>query len=103
MFANAGDHANAMCELYRATRPSLAQLETAGAAAVTNRSRSFAIVRSASIVLMSSECLRRFSAPRQLLLTSGSSRCHAERKGRLPVRSDSYASSASNACFTPRT
>ncbi len=28
MFRNAGDHANAMCELYRATRPSVAQLET---------------------------------------------------------------------------
>ncbi len=27
MFTNAGDHANAMCELYRATRPSAAQLE----------------------------------------------------------------------------
>lgn len=28
MFRNAGDHANALCELYRATRPSVAQLET---------------------------------------------------------------------------
>ncbi len=28
MFTNAGDHANAMCELYRTTRPSAAQLET---------------------------------------------------------------------------
>ena len=28
MFTNAGDHANAMCELYRTTRPSTAQLET---------------------------------------------------------------------------
>jgi len=28
MFGNAGDHANAMCQLYRATRPSVAQLET---------------------------------------------------------------------------
>ncbi len=28
MFTNAGDHANAMCELYRTTRPSVAQLET---------------------------------------------------------------------------
>jgi len=28
MFTNADDHANAMCELYRATRPSAAQLET---------------------------------------------------------------------------
>ncbi len=28
MFRNAGDHANAMCELFRATRPSAAQLET---------------------------------------------------------------------------
>jgi hypothetical protein len=28
MFTNTGDHANAMCELYRATRPSPAQLET---------------------------------------------------------------------------
>lgn len=27
MFTNAGDHANAMCELYGATRPSPAQLE----------------------------------------------------------------------------
>jgi hypothetical protein len=27
MFKNAADHANAMCELYRATRPSAAQLE----------------------------------------------------------------------------
>ncbi len=27
MFTNAGDHANAMCELYRTTRPSAAQLE----------------------------------------------------------------------------
>jgi len=27
MFTNAGDHANAMCELYRATRPGAAQLE----------------------------------------------------------------------------
>jgi len=28
MFTNGGDHANATCELYRATRPSAAQLET---------------------------------------------------------------------------
>jgi hypothetical protein len=28
MFTNAADHANAICELYRATRPSAAQLET---------------------------------------------------------------------------
>jgi len=28
MFRTAGDHANAMCELYRVTRPSVAQLET---------------------------------------------------------------------------
>ncbi len=34
MFRNAGDHANAMCELYRATRPSVAQLETLLAMAV---------------------------------------------------------------------
>jgi len=34
MFRNAGDHANAMCELYRATRPSVAQLETLLATAV---------------------------------------------------------------------
>jgi len=34
MFTNAGDHANAMCELYRTTRPSVAQLETLLAMAV---------------------------------------------------------------------
>jgi hypothetical protein len=28
MFGNAGDHADALCELYRATRPSAAQLES---------------------------------------------------------------------------
>jgi len=34
MFTNASDHANAMCELYRTTRPSAAQLETLLAMAV---------------------------------------------------------------------
>jgi len=28
MFRDAGDHVNALCELYRVTRPSVAQLET---------------------------------------------------------------------------
>ena len=34
MFTNASDHANAMCELYRTTRPSAAQIETLLAMAV---------------------------------------------------------------------
>jgi hypothetical protein len=34
MFTHSGDHANAMCELYRTTRPSAAQLETLLAMAV---------------------------------------------------------------------
>jgi len=34
MFTNAGDHANAMCALYRTTRPSAAQIETLLAMAV---------------------------------------------------------------------
>ncbi len=34
MFTNAGDHADALCDLYRTTRPSVAQLETLLAMAV---------------------------------------------------------------------